>query len=320
MNMKWGLIGCGDISQKRVAPALVELDNSTLVSVARADYSKAEKFAHEFGAAKWFKDWQDLVKDEEIDAVYVSTPVFVHAEQTIAAAEAGKHVLCEKPMAIDRFDCGKMIDACKSNGVNFGIAYYRHFYPVVNRIKSIINSGEIGLPIYVLIKNHESFNCKPGEPRYWLLEKEKSGGGPMMDMGCHRIEVLLNLLGPLTDAKGTLTNVIYERDVEDTAIGNFLFANNSTAVIVSTHASSESQDTLEIWGCKGSVHVSSLNAGKMRIVNAAGERVEEIPPHANFHLPLIDDFVNAVAENREPGVTGEMGRKVTLALDKIYNR
>lgn len=319
-QLRWGLIGCGDISEKRVAPALRDLDNCDLVSINRANYARAEAFAHQFGARKWTKDWRELVEDDEIEAVYIATPVYLHAKMTIAAANAGKHVLCEKPMGMNTAECDSMIDACESNGVKLGVAYYRHFYPAVERIKEIITSGEIGIVANAQINNFEPFNRKPGEPRYWLLEKEKSGGGPMMDMGCHRIEVFTNILGPVREAKGFLTNVLYERQVEDTAIAHLLFETGTSAVLTSSHAAFEPQDTLDVFGCKGSIHVPVLNEGTMTIKTRDGERIEKHPPHNNVHQPLIDDFTHAVFDNREPGVTGKMGREVTVVEDMIYER
>ena len=96
------------------------------------------------GARRWHGDWRALVADAEVNAVYIATPVHVHAEQTIAAAEAGKHVLCEKPMAMTASECDRMLAACRASGVTLGIAYYRRFYPAVVRVKQIIASGEIG--------------------------------------------------------------------------------------------------------------------------------------------------------------------------------
>src|SRR6266581_236982 len=117
MKLKWGLIGCGDIARKRVAPALRDSDDCDFAGVSRGHAELAEAFAKEFGAKRWYATWSDLLKDEEIDAVYIATPVHLHAAQTVAAAEAGKHVLCEKPMAINVRECDQMIDACRSNEV-----------------------------------------------------------------------------------------------------------------------------------------------------------------------------------------------------------
>ena len=95
-KVRWGLIGCGDIAQKRVAPALRDLALSEFVAVSRAQPDLAKSFAKQFGAKRWYSDWHDMLRDDEIDAVYIATPVHLHAAQTVAAAEAGKHVLCEK--------------------------------------------------------------------------------------------------------------------------------------------------------------------------------------------------------------------------------
>ena len=319
-KLRWGLIGCGDISRKRVAPAIKDLDQCELVAVARANYTKAESFTKEFSAKRWYKEWQDLINDDEIDAVYLATPVYLHAEQTIAAAKAGKHVLCEKPMALNAKYCERMIETCKEHNVTLGVAYYRHFYPVINRVKEIISSGEIGEPTVVEIQAFEWFDRKPGEPRYWLLEKEKSGGGPMMDFGCHRIEVLQHLFGKVKEIQSQLFNIHFNREVEDTAYVSLLFENNTQAIIRVTHAAYEARDTLDIFGTKGSIHIPVLNGGAITIKTEKDERTENHPPNKNVHQPLIEDFTNAVLENRTPVVNGYVGREVNLILDDIYNR
>ncbi len=317
-TLKWGLIGCGDISRRRVAPALRDLPNCELVSVNRQDYSQAQSFAQQFGARKWFKSWQDLVSDDEIDAVYIATPVYLHAEQTIAAARAGKHVLCEKPLAMNATECDAMLQAAHDNDIKLGVAYYRHFYPVIQRMKEIIDNDEIGSIVAVDIKAFSHFNPQPGEARYWLLIREQSGGGPMMDFGCHRIEVLLNLFGPVKTVHSIVNGVHFKREVEDTATALFEFENGIHATLSAVHAVFEPKDTIEIYGTAGSLYVDNLNQGNLRIVTGNGERHEEWPPHSNLHQPHIDEFTHAVLENRQPAVTGEHGRDVTVLLDQIY--
>jgi predicted dehydrogenase len=318
--IKWGLIGCGDISRKRVAPGIRAAAKSSLVAVNRLDYAKAESFAKEFGAEKWVADWKDLISDDTIDAVYIATPVYQHAEQTIAAAEAGKHVLCEKPMAISTDDADKMIDACKANNVKLGVAFYRHFFPAIHRIKKIISAHEIGNVVHIQSNNFENFNRNPGEPRYWLLDKKRSGGGPMMDMGCHRIEVFINIMGPVKQITGFNHNTFFKREVEDLSIAHFKFENGAVGILTSGHAIKEPQDTLDIYGTEGSIHVPVLNAGTITIINDMGTRVENYPNHTNVHLPLIKNFIDSIINDQEPAVTGETGREITRILDKIYGR
>jgi predicted dehydrogenase len=319
-TLGWGLIGCGDIARKRVVPALRDLSNSNLVAVSRARADLAEAFAAEFGVPRWYEKWQDLLDDSEVDAVYIATPVHLHVEQACAAAEAGKHVLCEKPMALSVTECDRMIAACRSAGVKLGVAYYRHFYPLIHRIKELIAAGEIGQPIVAQVNAFELFNPPSTDPRNWLLNAEKSGGGPMFDFGCHRIEVLEHLFGRITYTLSLLTNVRFAREVEDTGIAVFHFATGPNAVLTVTHAANEPQDTLDIFGSEGSLHVASLNGGELKITTQAGDRVENHPAHSNLHLPLIDDFARAVVENRKPQVTGEMGRRVAIVEAEIYGQ
>src|SRR6267142_1492156 len=262
-QLGWGLIGCGDIAQKRVAPAIRDSPSSELIAVNRAQSDLAASFAKQFGARRWYLDWKKLLRDEEIDAVYIATPVHLHAAQAIAAAEAGKHVLCEKPMAMNVRECDQMIEACRTNKVKLGVAYYRHFYPVVKRLKAIIKSGEIGTP--VLAQNNA-----------------------------------------------------FDREVEDTAAALFRFAQGACALLSVSHAAAEGQDSLLIFGSLGSIRVSILNEGKIRVTGKLGERYESHPPHANLHAPLVEDFVKAVLTNRQPAVSGETGRAVALIEEEIY--
>ena len=317
-KLAWGLIGCGDIARKRIAPALRDLETSDFVGVSRAREDLAKSFAEVFGARKHYAAWTDLIADEDIHAVYIATPVHLHAEQAVAAAEAGKHVLCEKPMAIDVAECDRMIAAASANQVKLGVAYYRHFYPVIGRAKELIASGEIGQPVIAQINAFESFNPALDHPRSWLLRKDRSGGGPMFDFGCHRIEVLTSLFGRIAKVSAQVANVVFEREVEDTATALFQFERGTCATLAVTHAAREPQDTLDIFGTQGSIHIPNLNEGAMRLVSAEGEKCEAHPPNPNLHLPLIEDFVDAVINDREPLVNHETGRMVAMIEEKIY--
>jgi predicted dehydrogenase len=317
-TLKWGLIGCGDIAQRRVAPALRDLPTCELLAVTRSRPELAESFAVRFGAKKWYPTWQGMLADKDIHAVYIATPVHLHAAQTIAAAEAGKHVLCEKPMAMNVKECDEMIAACRTNNVKLGVAYYRHFYPVVERIKAVINSGEIGKPVLVQINAFEWFDPQPNHPRYWLLDKKLAGGGPMIDFGCHRIELLVNVFGPVKHITSLVLNAVFDREVEDTAVTTIQFESGPCAVLSVTHAASEPRDTLDIFGTQGSITIPVLNLGEIRIRSRAGDRTESHPPATNIHQPLIEDFVECVMAGRHPRVNGESGRAVAEIEEAIY--
>ncbi len=319
-RIRWGLIGCGDIAVKRVAPALRDLPNCELVAVSRANADLAGPFARRFGARKWYPDWRDLAEDPEVDAVYVATPVYLHADQTILAAERGKHVLCEKPMALDLEQCDRMIAACRAHQTRLGIAYYRHFYPLIRRMIEIIHSGEIGKVILAQINAFERFDPRPDDPRYWFMRRNQAGGGPMFDFGCHRVEVFLHLLGSVERTASSVGRVLFDREVEDTAAAIMEMTSGTRAILSVTHAAVLSQDTLDLYGSEGSIHVPVLNQGKALIRTRCGEREECHLPHANLHLPCIDDFVTAIQEDRESTVTGEVGRMVASVIQSIYSR
>ena len=318
-KLKWGLIGAGDVARKRIAPALRDLSNCELVAVSRGRAELAADFAKEFGARKWFSDWRELVADNEIEAVYIATPVYLHCEQTIAAANAGKHVLCEKPMAMNVRECDEMIAACERHNVKLSIAYYRRFYPLIERIKQLIESGEIEKIIVAQMNAFEYFDPSAENPRRWLLEKAKSGGGPMMDFGCHRIEVLTNLFGQIKRVESLVANTLFEREVEDTAAAIFQFENGTCANLTVSHAAFEAQDTLDIFGSKGSIHVAVLNQSEIVVRTKNGQRSEDYPPPKNVHQPLIADFTDAVLNNREPLITGADGKTVAQIEAEIYS-
>src|SRR6266404_6795658 len=317
-KVRWGLIGCGDIAKKRVAPALRDSARSELVAVSRAKADLAEAFARQFGAGKWYADWHDMLRDSEIDAIYIATPVHLHAAQTVAAAEAGKHVLCEKPMALNVPECDEMLAASEANNVKLGIAYYRHFYPLVRRLKELLEVGEIGTPVVVQINAFEWFNPQSDHSRLWLIKKELAGGGPMFDFGCHRIEVLLNVFGDIDEVKALTTNDLFDREVEDTATALFHFERGASGMLTVSHAAYEPRDTFDVFGSRGSIHVPVLNNGNMLIVNEEGERTESDPPAANLHEPLIEDFIEAVLQDRQPAVNGETGRMAASIEEQIY--
>jgi predicted dehydrogenase len=316
--VRWGLIGCGDIARKRVAPALSESPHSELVAVSRANRDLLDEFADAFGVPNRVADWREVAASDDIDAVYIATPVNLHAAQTIAAAESGKHVLCEKPMAMNVAECERMIAAADANGVKLGIAYYRHFYPVVRRMKELIDSGEIGKPVVAQVNAFEWFNPSQSNPRAWLLNPVISGGGPMFDFGCHRIQLLLHLLGPIKTVRAVRATALFQREVEDTASASFEFTCGAIANVTVSHAVMEPRDSVTIWGSEGSIATEVLNEGRLVVRTRDKERFEIHEPARNIHQPLIQDFIRAVIDEHQPLVAGDIGKAVAEVEEKIY--
>ncbi len=312
----WGLSGCGDISEKRVAPAIKDSGLCRFVGVTRKNYKKAEDFAQRHKAEKWYRDFNGMVDDEEIEAVYIATPVYLHMPQTIAAAEAGKHVLCEKPMALNSRDCRSMIDACRANGVKLGVAYYRRFYPAVLKIKELIDNGSIGKPIVISAYAHEFWDRN--DPNDWRIVPELAGGGPLMDFGSHRLDIFYFLMGEVERIAGLTGTLFFKRDVEDTATLVIKFTNGAHGILNVSHAVLKPADTFTVMGTEGTVDTPVLNSGILTITRGDTVETLKLPPAENLHKPLIDDFSQAVLENREPLVTGETGYYTSRIMERAY--
>jgi predicted dehydrogenase len=316
--LNWGIIGCGDIVRRRVAPALQSLAGCEIAAVARRDPGRLAACRDELQAGRGFDDWRDMVRDDGIDAVYIATPVHVHAEQVLYTLAHGKHVLCEKPLGMDAGECRRLLEASRQGTAALGVAYYRHYYPVVRRLKDILASGALGDVLQVTALASETFRPAADHPRRWILDKSRSGGGSMMDFGCHRIEVLLHLLGWEVAAGGVCGNVYRDHDVEDTASVAIRFASGANGLVSVTRGGTLEQDVVWVQGTRGTARIDNLNGGWLTVTGEAGTRQETLPCHANPHRPLIDAFCRAIRAKREPDVGAETGWRVQRIIDAIY--
>ena len=208
--LNWLVIGIGDIARKRVLPAIMAEPRSRLYGLLTRDPGKAEAYA----GALVFTDLGEALRDSAIDAVYVASPVALHAEQTIASLRAGKHVLCEKPVAMDYAQAEAMAAAAGESWCVCGIAYYRRLYPKLVRAKELIAAGAIGQPVLVEANYH---GWLESPERGWLKDPALAGGGPLYDVGSHRIDACNFLFGKPLRATGLLSNALHELAVEDSA-------------------------------------------------------------------------------------------------------
>lgn len=316
MPVRWGLLGCGDIARKRVADALIDAPNSRLVAVCRRNAEQVRQFADEYGVERTYGDAAELLRDAEIDAVYIATPPHLHLPQTLAAAAAGKHVLVEKPMAVSAAECRSMVAACRAAGVKLGVAYYRRFYPIVRRMKAILASGEIGRPM--LISAATSTTMQPGAEGAWRLVPTQAGGGALMDIGSHRLNLFLDLFGPVAGVAAVCDTLAGDYQAEDCATLVLRFESGAHGSLHCLFNTAADLDDFCIVGSKGRLQANPLNGGELVIDLGNTERVEDCPPPANLHGPLIEDFVAAVLERRDPVVTGEEGVRVNALMEHAY--
>jgi len=286
--MNWLVIGIGDITIRRVIPAIQDEPRSTLYGVVTRDRAKAAPYDTRVWAIL-----DDALADPAIDAVYVATPVFLHAPQTIAALRAGKHVICEKPMAMNEAEAHAMVQAGQESGKTFGVAYYRRCYPKLQRAKQLIEAGAIGQPVFAELTNHMWFDGSG--KRGWLFDPAKAGGGPLFDVASHRIDVLNFLFGQPQRATGQLSNVVHHYPVEDNATAMIEYANGVRGIVDVRWHSKTHRDECRIRGTDGEMELSPLNGPDL--IYPGGH--ENLPVHPNLHYPMIENFLDAV-EGKAP--------------------
>ena len=286
--LNWIVVGIGDITTRRVIPAIQAETRSALYGLVTRDPAKAARYNT--------RVWANLgaaLSDPAVDAVYVGTPVFLHAPQTIQSLQAGKHVLCEKPMAMNEAEARTMLQAADKSGRTFGVAYYRRAYPKVRRAKQLLEAGAIGRPVLAELTSHMWFDGQGS--RSWLFDPAKAGGGPLFDIASHRIDVLNFLFGQPLRATGQLSNVVHHYAVEDNATVMIEYAGGVRGVVDVRWHSRISRDECRIRGTDGEMELSPLNGPDL--VYPGGR--ENLPAHANLHYPMIENFVDAV-EGKAP--------------------
>jgi predicted dehydrogenase len=294
--VNWLVAGIGDIAQRRVIPAILLEPRSTLRGVVTRDARKAETYP---GVTAW-ATLDAALQDETIDAVYISSPVAAHAEQTIAALRAGKHVLCEKPMAMNHAQAGEMVAAGRKSGRLFGVSYYRRLFPKLIRTKELIAQGAIGQPVLAEANCH-GWMYLAEDDRAWLRDPALAGGGPLYDIGSHRIDAMNFLFGKPLRATGLLSNAVHSMAVEDSATALIEYAGGVHGVVDVRWNSLTPRDQFRVIGTEGEIGLDPLSGSELQVAG----RVELLPTHTNVHYPLVENFVRAILDGTSLVCTGE---------------
>jgi 1,5-anhydro-D-fructose reductase (1,5-anhydro-D-mannitol-forming) len=286
--LNWIVIGIGDIAIRRVIPAIQTEPRSCLYGLVTRDPAKAVPY----GVRAW-ATLDEALADPAVNAVYVGTPVFLHAPQTIQSLRAGKHVICEKPMAMNEAEARTMLQAAEESGKTFGVAYYRRSYPKVQRAKELLAAGAIGKSVLAELSSHGWFDGTGS--RSWLVDPAKAGGGPLFDIASHRIDVLNFLFGQPLRVNGQLSNVVHHYAVEDNATVMIEYAGGVRGIVDVRWHSKVSRDECRIRGTDGEIELSPLNGPDL--IYPGGH--ENLPTHANLHYPMLKNFADAV-EGKAP--------------------
>ena len=188
--LRWGILSTASIGVQKVIPAIQRAERCEVVSIASRNTARAEEVAAQLGIGRAHGGYEDLLADDDVDAVYIPLPNHLHLDWTIAAARAGKHVLCEKPLAITAADAERMIAACESEGVLLMEAFMYRLHPMWQAVRDLIASGRIG-ELREVQSWFSYFNDDPADIR----NQTEAGGGALFDIGCYSVNLSRMLFG-----------------------------------------------------------------------------------------------------------------------------
>lgn len=320
-QINWGIIGCGDVTEKKSGPAFSRIEGSRIVAVMRRSAEKAEDYARRHGVPRWYADAGELLNDPEVNAVYVATPPGSHARYAVMAAEAGKHVYVEKPMAMNLAECEKMIGTANKAGVSLFVAYYRRALPYFLKIKELLDSGAVGSPRLVNVRLF-----KPGpaekldrENLPWRFRPEISGGGLFVDLASHQLDFLDFFFGPVIDVKGLAANQGGFYPVEDIVSASFRFESGvlGTGIWCFTAADNARADIVEIVGEKGKITFSTFSFAPILLETGGDVETFEYTRPEPIQEAFIRTMVNCLTRRGPCDSTGISGARTTRVMDKI---
>jgi predicted dehydrogenase len=331
--VRWGVLGSGGIARRRTIPeGIVPAANARLVSVFDLNTDSNADVAKQFGAAA-ASSIGELLKTD-IDAVYLATPPNVHREQAIACAEAGKHVLCEKPLGLSVADAAAMIAAGRQAGARLGTAFMMRFLAQHQAALQLIREGRLGKPVFA----RAQLSCwYPPLPGAWRQDPALGGGGSLMDMGGHCIDLLEMFFGPVRAVSCFTHRTIHSYASEDSAVASLFFANGALGVVDAFFCMPDeaSQNRLELYGSMGSIlakgTIGQVDRGEMIAFlkeSASGYDVQQArssesglaidPTPVNTYRAEIEEFSQAILEGREPSNNAQLGLQSQQVLAACY--
>jgi len=328
-KFRWAIIGCGVISTTH-ADAVAMSKYAKLVATCDIDVGKAQKLAADYGADVWYQDYNELLKRDDIDAVSICVPSGIHAEITIAAAKAGKHILCEKPLDISSQKMDEMIAVCHEEGVKLGCVFQMRTYANNQLVRKMLQEQRLGKVViqdcYVKYNRSQEYYKSAG----WRGTWEMDGGGCLMNQGVHGLDLLLWMGGDVESLVAQADHLVRDIEVEDTAVAILKFKSGAFGVIEGATSVTPGQKArFEFLGNDGSILMEDAKITKWAVpgvpepetVEQGSGNLGHINPAAitaSGHIYLVDDLVGAVREQRDPFVTGESARKAVDLILAIY--
>lgn len=319
------IVGLGRISMEHFMPAMAQSSQSKITGIVSGHPDKAHKIAAQYGVPEdsiySYENYDEIRHNKEIDAVYIALPNSMHAEYTIRAAKAGKHVLCEKPMATSVADANAMIDACKQANVKLLIAYRCQYEPTNLRAIELIRQGRLGT--VQAIESANGFNIRPGE---WRLNKKLAGGGPLLDVGVYSLNACRYLTGEEPeDVKGYWS--VIDRDgrfdeVEENLSWTMKFPSGIVASCNTTYGANM-DGCYRVHGSKGVLDVQpafGYQGQHLKAEFSDKTSLDEPNPakDPSQFTRMGDYFSQCILQNQTPKTAGEEGLRDMEWMSRIY--
>jgi 1,5-anhydro-D-fructose reductase (1,5-anhydro-D-mannitol-forming) len=318
-TIRWGMIGCGNVTEVKSGPAFQKAQGSSLVAVMRRDQALVEDYARRHGVPRWYTRAEDLINDPEVDAVYIATPPHMHHPYTLLAARAGKPVYVEKPMALNSAQCQEMIDACREAGVPLFVAYYRRALPRFLKVRELVERGAIGAVRSVQVLQSQPLQIPPVDQVPWRLLPDIAGGGMFVDQASHTLDYLDFLLGPVRRVSGFAANQAGAYAAEDQVWAAFEFDSGAAGVGTWCFNAHTHSDQISLLGSEGRLTLTIYDEQPVVLENAAGVQSFPIfhPPH--IQQPLIQQVVDELHGLGRCSSTGESAMRTTWVMEQLLN-
>jgi len=319
-TIRWGMIGCGDVTEKKSGPGFAKAAHSELVAVMRRNGALAADYSRRHGVPRWHDDADAIIRADDIDAVYIATLTDTHCEYALRCAAAGKPVYVEKPMAMDHPKCLEMIAACRVSGVPLWVGYYRRALPRFLAVRELVAKGAIG-EIRAVISRH--FQRPPAAEQFaggavpWRVDPELSGGGFFFEGACHTFDFLDFMFGPIVEVRALAGNQAGAYRPEDIVSATYRFASGAFGSGTWCYTADFDEEYNEIVGDGGRIRFSTTQPVPIRIYN--GDAVEELPAGDpdHVHQPLIQTIVDELNGSGRCPSTGESGARTAKVMEAI---
>ncbi|QWX85391.1 Gfo/Idh/MocA family oxidoreductase [Cellulophaga sp. HaHaR_3_176] len=320
-NKKLGvaLVGLGSYSTYQLAPALLDTNFCELRGIVTGTPEKEKIWAEKYTIDKkniYNYDNFDAIKDNDaIDIVYVVLPNAMHTDFCIRAAKAGKHVICEKPMAISVKECDVILDACNKAGVKLGVGYRLQSEPYTQEVKRFVKEKTFGSVNYISANAGYSSTSNPDQ---WRLNKKLSGGGALMNMGIYAVQSVIYGTGenPINvTAQEFSTRPDYFKDTDETITAQFEFASGAVGNIFTSH--NANTNNLHATCTKGWFKLEPANNyGPLSGATSNGDEIKF--PHESQQKLQMDDFSKHILQGTPNVAPGEMGKRDLIIIEAIY--